>query len=221
MNGFPHRNPFSCQGKPGLRPGWPNGSSGACATRLARWGGHRCHRGWLGNRRDSGTAEQISLLRLLYLTQIPNYNLAISFIEHSAGIESQSRRWNHKQNSFLSSTWLLDKALEQPPPYLNKGSERGLWWCLVMWPLVMSKRKLALIDATVGHQEEKRGSRKKKDAPATGLKGKRDAWEKSLMLFSSRRQRSAAIKSNGDVFPRVVAANQLSFKVGDNKNSKV
>ena len=91
MNGFPHRNPFSCQGKPGLRPGWPNGSSGACATRLARWGGHRpargghrCHRGWLGNRRDSGTAEQISLLRLLYLTQIPYYNLSISLIEHSA-----------------------------------------------------------------------------------------------------------------------------------------
>ena len=29
------------------RYGWPNGSSGACATRLAYGGG--CHRGWLGN----------------------------------------------------------------------------------------------------------------------------------------------------------------------------
>ena len=59
----------------------------------------------------------------------------------------------------------------------------------------------------------------KVNASVTGLKAssKKHRSRKSLMLFFPA---GTAIKSNGDVFPRVVAANQLSFKVGDNDSKQ-
>ena len=117
----------------------------------------------------------------------------------------------------------------RPPDYLTKHSSSRL--------LILTKEAREAFGESpmvaFGDVQEKAGSHRCNCRPSGGKKGiaekercasnrfkrKKGRLRKILNVVFLRRQRSAAIKSNGDVFPRALAANHLSCRLGSTLKS--